>query len=194
MSTGVPWSVLVATHPCAAESTVTQQQSANFVRLVLCCLVELSSGRVSDARGDTRCAETFTLPRPIHCVVVWSADSEGMAPDRSLHRSTRRDQLVYPGADAHRVLTVRPTVLVEGLVLDVVDCIACCAVVPLILALIAVTDCTNSMQEFRVAPEHGMSPRGYNWTQMLVASITPVPDCWAKAVMRASLLLSRSRP
>ena len=114
--------------------------------------------------------------------------------DRSLHRSTRRDQLVYLGLDVHRVLTVRPTVLVEGLVLDVMDCIACCAVVPLILALSAVTDCTNSMQEFRVAPEHGMSPRGYNWTQMLVASITPVPGCSAKAVMRASLLLARSRP
>ena len=50
---------------------------------------------------------------------------ECCTPDRSVRRSsTRRDQLVCLGVDVHRVLTVRQTVLVEGLVLDVVVCIA----------------------------------------------------------------------
>ena len=70
----------------------------------------------------------------------------------------RRDQLTNLSVDVHRVLTVRPTLLVERLVLDVAVWVTSCSVVPLIFAVRARTDCTNLMLECRVAMEPGMSP------------------------------------
>ena len=96
--------------------------------------------------------------RPMHCVVLWSADSEkkhpSLSPDRSVHRSfTRRDQLVKLGVDAHHVLVVSPSVFVEGSSCTSWSASLLVRSSQLILAVSSMTDCANSMAGFRVAPE-----------------------------------------
>ena len=71
---------------------------------------------------------------------------------RSSLSSTRRDQLTKLGVDAHRLLAVIPTVLVERLALDVF-------VSSSVAVVSAITDWENSMPKFRAPPELCMSPR-----------------------------------
>ena len=79
--------------------------------------------------------------------------------------SRQLDRFINLRVDAHRLLAIRPTVSVEGLVLDVLVCITSCSVTPLVLALSpppcarvsllfsvavvsVITDCENSMPKF----------------------------------------------
>ena len=123
------------------------------------------------------------------------------ALSRSLRSSvsfTRRDQLIKLGVDAHRLLAVRPTVLLERLALDVWVCISSCSVVPSDTCLSSVPQPTVRTSMLRVSCRTRtlhLSPREHNWKRLLLfASIPTETDCWVKAVMRASPQLTRSRP
>ena len=97
------------------------------------------------------------------CGPLWPqrVEQRFLARFESVVVSRQLDGFINLRADAHRLLAIRPTVLVEGLVLDVLVCIASCSVVPLMLALVscsvavvgATPDCENPMVEIRAAPE-----------------------------------------
>ena len=126
------------THPCDATLKMMRRQSANSCGW--CCVVVWCCREVECNMGDETIEHEFishTHPRWIHCAASCGRPIRRMAPPRCQRSSlsfTRRDQLVKLGVDAHRLLAVKPTVLVERLALDVLVCITSCSVVPQILA------------------------------------------------------------